>query len=267
MVRVRKWLQQIFSSESWILDHLAKENILSELDPSEVTANLTVDKLGKKFVADISQTPKRMIHIYSTSRREFKIDRQPLWLRLTLRACPRHRRYVAVAHVPDPMMQVVHDHVTGRHKAEANDGMICAMDLLDPGNPTFDPDFVCPPHMKQYFGTSIGCNLFAQGLFLSLHSPPLRAEVRAAELRKEKHYREVIALADKARDRDLEEFIRSSWEIRLALDYFGLERRYHDPKIEMRRATRFERGVLTIVLPLKAWSARGSAFLKRWFKR
>lgn len=185
------------------------------------------------------RSPDRMIHVFSTSKREFKINRLPLWPNTVLKACPKDERYIVVAHVPDPLMQSVHDVLKSSQRAEANDGMLCAVELLNPNNPTYDPDFVAPPELAAVFGSSKGCNLFDQGLFLSLTNPPSEKEILQAEKRRENRYKGLLAHADSleaTNRKELEEFIKSEdgQDLRMALDFFGEQREYHKPMIAMR---------------------------------
>jgi hypothetical protein len=178
--------------------------------------------------------PDRMIHIFSISQRSFTIDRAPLWVKLHLRACPAGERFVAVAHIPDPLMQMVHNTENGRRRGEAHDGLRCAIDLLNPNNPTNDPNWTPSAEAAAVFGSSKGCDLFAQGLFVSLSEVPSEQEIVQAEKRRERRYAELIALADSLENtnrKELEEFLRGEdgTDLRMALDYFGEQRSYHKP--------------------------------------
>lgn len=188
---------------------------------------------------NMQRAPDRMIHIFSISRRSFTIKRPPLFLNVHLRACGKDERYVPVAHIPDPLMQAVHDIEKGRQRGEANDGMLCAIELLNPNNPTYDPDWNPPAEMAAAFSSSKGCDLFQQGLFISLHEEPLEREIAMAEKRRERFYKGLIAHADSLEEtnrKELEEFIRGEdgADLRLALDFFGEKRSYHKPMIATR---------------------------------
>lgn len=183
--------------------------------------------------------PDRMIHVFSVSKRSFTIDRAPLWVKLHLRACGKDDRYVAVAHIPDPLMQAVHNTENGRRRGEAHDGLRAAIDLLNPNNPTNDPDWNPSPEMAAMFGSSRGCDLFAQGLFLSLREEPTDAEITRAEERRNARYRALIAQADSLEQtnrKELEEFLRGEdgTDLRMALDFYGEQRAYHKPMIATR---------------------------------
>lgn len=183
--------------------------------------------------------PDRWIHVFSVSPRAFVIDRAPLWVRLHLRHCPTGTRCVPVAHVPDPLIQKVHNTENGRHRGEAHDGLRCAIDLLNPNNPTNDPDWNPGPEMAAMFGSSKGCDLFAQGLFLSLNEEPTEGEILKAEERRNKRWRSLIAHADSLEQinrKELEEFLKGEegTDLRLALDFFGEQRAYHKPMLATR---------------------------------
>jgi hypothetical protein len=183
--------------------------------------------------------PDRMIHVFSVSKRSFVVDRAPLWVKLHLRGCGQGDRYVAVAHIPDPLLQKVHNTENGRYRGEAHDGLRCAIDLLNPNNPTNDPDWNPSPEMAALFGSSRGCDLFAQGLFLSLNETPAEAEIMKAEERRNSRYRALIAQADSLEQtnrKELEEFLRGEdgTDLRMALDFYGEQRAYHKPMIATR---------------------------------
>lgn len=188
---------------------------------------------------NLMRAPDRYIHVFSTSPREFKIDRAPLWLKLILKRCPVGERYIEVMRIPDPLMQAVHDVSTGKQRGEANDGMLCAVELLNPNNPTYNPDYEPPAEIAAVLGTSQGCNLFEQGLFLSLNEKPTEDEISRAEARRERRYKRLIAHADslEATNRaELEDFLKSGdgVDLRMALDAFSEHRSYHQPRVATR---------------------------------
>lgn len=188
---------------------------------------------------NILRPPERMIHVFSVSRRSFVVDRAPLWVKMHLRGCKAGERYVPVAHVPDPLVQIVHNTENGRRLGEAHDGMRCAIDLLNPNNPTTDPDWQAPAELAALFGSSKGCNLFAQGLFISTREVPYEAEIAKAEARRDARFRTLIAHADSLEQtnrRELEEFLRGEdgADLKMALDFYGEQRAYHKPMVATR---------------------------------
>jgi hypothetical protein len=206
--------------------------------------------------------PDRMIHIFSVSPRQFIVDRAPLWVKLHLRACPKGERYIPVAHIPDPLMQMVHNTENGRRRGEAHDGLRAAIDLLNPNNPTNDPDWNPSPEMAALFGSSKGCDLFAQGLFVSLNEIPGEGEIAKAEERRDARRRMLIAHADSLEQtnrKELEEFLKGEdgLDLRLALDFFGEERQYHKPMIATRPCpncgTSIKSGIAFHLLPNNAF--------------
>lgn len=215
---------------------------LHGLEDPEVQSMITKANGGRfnpEVDRNMQREPDRMIHIFSVSRRSFTIKRPPLFLNVHLRACGKDDRYVPVAHIPDPLMQAVHDTEKGRQRGEANDGMLCAIELLNPNNPTYDPDWEAPAEIAAAFSSSKGCDLFKQGLFISLSEEPSEKEIRQAEKRREHYYKSLIAHADSLEAinrKDLEEFIRGEdgTDLRLALDFFGEKRDYHKPMTAVR---------------------------------
>jgi hypothetical protein len=130
----------------------------------------------------------------------------------------------------------VHNTDTGKYRGEAHDGLRVAIDMLNPNNPTVDPDWDPSPEAAAYFGSSKNCDLFAQGLFLSESETPAEWEVARAEKRREKLYKGLIAHADSLEHTDrkeLEAFLKGEdgTDLRMALDFFGEQRSYHKPMV------------------------------------
>jgi len=239
--------------------------VLHGLEDPEVQALMIKNNAGTwdpRIDRNMLREPDRMIHIFSVSKRSFLVDRAPLWLKFHLRGCKAEERFVAVAHVPDPLMQKVHNTENGRYRGEAHDGLRCAIDLLNPNNPTNDPDWNPSPEMAAVFGSSKGCDLFAQGLFLSLHEVPLEAEIVKAEERRNSRFRSLIAHADsleKINRKELEEFLKGEdgADLHLALDFYGEVREYHKPMIATRNCPNcgeaIKTGVAFHLLPNNAY--------------
>lgn len=212
---------------------------LHGLDDPEVQVQMQKLNAGTwdpRIDRNMTRAPERMIHVFSISPREFVVDRPPLWIKFRLRACPKNERYVAVAHIPDPMMQKVHNTDTGKFRGEAHDGLRCTIDMLNPNNPTNDPDWNPGPEMAAYFSTSRGSDLFAQGLFVSLNEVPSEREIEKAVKRRERYYRALIAQADEVEATDRRELMvmlkgEEGTDLRMALDYFGEQREYHKPMV------------------------------------
>lgn len=215
---------------------------LHGLEDPEVQAKMMQLNAGTwdpRIDRNMLREPDRMIHVFTTSPRSFIIDRAPLWVKFHLRACPKGERYVVAAHIPDPLMQMVHNTENGRKRGEAHDGLRCAIDLLNPNNPTFDPDWIAPPEAAAMFSSSRGCDLFAQGLFLSLNEVPSEEEIVKAETRRANRYRALVTQADSLENtnrKELEEFIRGEdgTDLRMALDFYGEQRSYHKPMLATR---------------------------------
>ncbi len=210
---------------------------LHGLDDPEVQPlmqKMNADSWDPRIDRNMLRPPERYIYIFTVSPREFIVDRPPLWIKFRLRACPKGRRYALVTRIPDPLMQKVHNTDTGKFRGEAHDGLRCTIDLLNPNNPTNDPDWNAAPEMAAYFSTSRGSDLFAQGLFISLQETPGEEEIRRAELRRERYYRALMAQADELEVTDrpgLQAMLKGEegTDLRMALDYFGEQREYHKP--------------------------------------
>lgn len=212
---------------------------LEDPDVQERMLKVNAGTWDPRIDRNMLREPDRMIHIFSVSKRSFVIDRAPLWVKLHLRGCGPDERFVPVAHIPDPLMQKVHNTENGRYRGEAHDGLRVAIDLLNPNNPTNDPDWNPSPELAAAFGSSKGCDLFAQGLFISLSEEPTEKEIARAEERRNRRYRALIAQADSLEQinrKELEEFLKGEdgTDLRMALDFFGETRAYHKPMIAVR---------------------------------
>jgi hypothetical protein len=113
-----------------------------------------------------------------------------------------------------------------------------AIDLINPNNPTNNPDWTPSPEMSAFFSTSKGCDLFSQGLFISLNEEPTEAEIVRAEERRNRRWRSLISHADSLEQtnrQELEELLRGEdgLDLRLALNFYGEQRAYHKPMIAM----------------------------------
>jgi hypothetical protein len=216
--------------------------VLHGLEDPEVQQHMIKLNAGTwnpRIDRNMLREPDRMIHVFSVSKRSFIVDRAPLWVKLHLRGCGPNDRCVPVAHIPDPLMQKVHNTENGRYRGEAHDGLRVAIDLLNPNNPTNDPDWDPSPEMAAVFGSSKGCDLFAQGLFLSLNEEPFEVEIVKAEERRNKRFRSLIAHADALEQinrKELEEMLagEDGTDLRMALDFYGEVRAYHKPMIATR---------------------------------
>ncbi len=129
-------------------DSPAVQSINSRLNGSLVS--MQIDR-------SLMRKPERYFNIYSVSSREFKVSLMPLIPSMMLKACPKDKKYELVARIPDPFMQKIRDNDNGGERGADHDGLRVAIDLINPNNLTYDPDF------NPDTGRAVGCNLLAQG--------------------------------------------------------------------------------------------------------
>ena len=130
--------------------------------------------------------PLRMIHIFSVAKRTFNIT-HPLFPRLSLRGCEEGERYVLCTSFGDPIPQACPDQERGGTRIDDNDGWMAAIDMLNPGNFTFEP--YNGSSNPSFFANTNGTNLIAEGLFPSLNEVPTEEEIRKAESARDNHFR------------------------------------------------------------------------------
>ena len=171
--------------------------------------------------------PIRMIHFYSVAKRAFVV-RHPLLPKLTLRGCEDGERYVRCASIPDPIVQASPDQERGGIRTDDNDGWMVAIDVLNPGNFTFDP--YNGSSNPNFFANTNGTNLIAEGIFPSLNEEPTEEETKRAENARDKHYQHLarealrlFAIGAKQGNEHLQRYP----DTHMAMDALGLEAPWH----------------------------------------
>jgi hypothetical protein len=176
---------------------------------------------------NLMRDPKRMIHIFTVAKRAFTINRPPLHPIVHVPACGPAERWKPVMHVPDPFTQGVRSTESWQLEGKAHDGWRVAIDLLNPNNITTNPDWECPDTYKGLIATGYGCDLFEQGLFLSLSEVPSEAEIAKAESRRHKYYERLRRQIETMQDADVKVAVQSNQDFDLMADYFGIEYSWH----------------------------------------
>lgn len=171
--------------------------------------------------------PLRTLYFFSVAKRAFTV-RHPLVPKLVLAGCENGERYVRCASIPDPLPQACPDQERGGTRIDDNDGRMVAIDILNPGNLTFDQYFGSTN--PNFFANTNGTNLIAEGLFFSENETPTEEELKRAEDARDKHYRyltkEAMRLAAVS-TKQLNEFLQRYPDTHIAMDSLGLEANWH----------------------------------------
>lgn len=184
--------------------------------------NFNIIVNGRQF-----RPPLKKINFFSVAKRDFTV-RHPLVPKLVLRGCEDGERYVKCASIPDPVPQACPDQERGGTRIDDNDGWMVAIDILNPGNFTFDPYH--GSNNPNFFANSNGTNLIAEGIFPTENEEPTEEELRRAEDARDKHYRyltkEALKLAAKS-TKSLNEFLDRYPDVHMAMDAQGIEAPWH----------------------------------------
>ena len=183
---------------------------------------------------NLTRAPDRFVYIFSVSKREWKVDRPPLFQKLVFRACKPGERWTMVHRLPDPIQQPIHDIEKGRQRAgDPIPGLMAASNLLNPNNVSvISMDFDPSPEVAASFNSK-GCDLVSQGLFFSLNEVPTEEEISAAERRLRRMQKHLIAVCDAMPTRkELNDFLATERaNVQDALAAFGETREYHKPLV------------------------------------
>ncbi len=185
------------------------------------------ENFSMNFNGRSMRPPLRMIYIHSVAKKGFTI-RTLLFPKLELRGCEAGERSVLCAPIPDPVPQSSPDQERGGSRIDEEDGMKAVIDMLCPGNFTYD--LYAGSGNPSWYENRNGTNLAAEGLFLSLSDPPTEEEIRKAEDCRDKHYRaqtkEALKLAAKS-TKDLNEWLDRYPDTHIAMDALGISAPWH----------------------------------------
>lgn len=166
------------------------------------------------------------VYLYTISKREFTVNRPPLFRSLIIPACAKGERYRLVRAIPHPFPQPDVSPENGEPIVHYHDAKLVAQDICNPDNLSLDQD----AYMKVTVDTRLGMgvNLSRQGVFWSLNNPPSEEELAAAEKRREAYYRMIFDQANglAASDpRGLQDAL--TIDHHMAAEYFGRESSWH----------------------------------------
>ena len=188
--------------------------------------NFNVIVSGRQF-----RPPLKIVHIFSVARRGFDI-RHPLFPKLHLKGCENGERWVLCTSFGDPIPQACPDQERGGTRIDDHDGWMAAIDMLNPGNFTYDP--YTGSSNPNFFANSNGTNLIAEGVFPSENETPTEEELKRAEDARDKHYRyltkealRLYAIGAKQGN----EFLQRFPDVHIAMDALGLEASWHQRNI------------------------------------
>jgi hypothetical protein len=109
---------------------------------------------------------------------------------------------------------------------------MCAIDVLNPGNFTFDP--YMGSNNPDFFANRNGTNLIAEGVFPSENAEPTEEEIKRAEHARDSHYRyltkeamRLYALGAKQGN----EFLQRYPDAHIAMDALGIEASWHQTNV------------------------------------
>lgn len=176
---------------------------------------------------NLLREPKRFVHIYTVSKRDFFIQRPPLFPGLKVPACAASDRYRKVASIPDPFNQAVQDVNNGRMVGTAHDGLRVAIDLVNPNNITTNFDWEVPVEALNLIATGHGCDLSQQGVFISLSDPPQEIQITKAEAKRRKYYEFLRTTIDQQTEKDALTLVAGNIDFHLMADFFGLTYPWH----------------------------------------
>lgn len=203
-------------------------NVHGPTDPVARSLGAELNLQNGAFDANLYRKPDYYVYLYTISEREFVIAQPPLVPRLIVPACPKDKKYFMFARVPHPFNQVDREAAIGDFIVRGHVAEQVAMSLVNPNNLSLDQDAV-PPE-KSVLG--FGVDLNAQGVFWSKNNPPTDAEVKAANLRRERYYRGILERARAlqiANPKELEFSITQDWH--MAAEYFGVETPWHSKMV------------------------------------
>lgn len=214
--------------------------------------------------------PLRMLYLHSVAKRTF-IVRHPLFPKLTLRGCEDGERSVLCALIPDPVVQASPDQERGGIRTDDNEGWVVAIDVLNPGNFTYDQYFGSAN--PDWFANRNGTNLSAEGIFISETEEPTEEEVKRAEHARDSHYRwltkEAMRLASVSK-KQLDEFLQRYPDTHVAMASLKLKAEWTStPTVtiqcdncgdDIRQGLAFHlssvTGKICVIDPMKAYKAK-----------
>jgi len=130
------------------------------------------------------------VWLYNVSRLTHEID-NPILGHLKVPGNTSKKRYTMYTSLPQPLMLPRTFIDTGETTLHSTDARRVAMDIINPDNLSLDQTL----DIKYNVHSAVGRDLGIRGMFWSLNNPPKKAEVDAAILRMEKHYKDLLEQA------------------------------------------------------------------------
>ena len=130
------------------------------------------------------------VWLYNVSRLTHEID-NPILGHLKVPGSTSKKRYTMYTSLPQPLMLPRTSIDTGETTLHSTDARRVAMDIINPDNLSLDQTL----DIKYNVHSAVGRDLGIRGMFWSLNNPPKKAEVDAAILRMEKHYKDLLEQA------------------------------------------------------------------------
>jgi len=130
------------------------------------------------------------VWLYNVSRLTHEID-NPILGHLKVPGNTSKKRYTMYTSLPQPLMLPRTSIDTGETTLHSTDARRVAMDIINPDNLSLDQTL----DIKYNVHSAVGRDLGIRGMFWSLNNPPKKAEVDAAILRMEKHYKDLLEQA------------------------------------------------------------------------
>lgn len=166
------------------------------------------------------------VYLYTVAWRKFDAHHALIPL-IEIPAAGPTDRYKLVRFIPHPFPQNIGDTFgTGDDPFRDIDGKRIAQDICNPANPTLYQTL--DDNRDKGFNEQDGTNLCKEGVFWSLHYPPLEEEIAAAEKRRDATYRARIRKADTL---TVQEASKLPPDYGIALDRFGEERAWHQKMV------------------------------------
>lgn len=209
--------------------HAQIGNVHGPSDPVAKSLGADLNLRDGSFDPNLYREPDYFVYIYTISEREFLISQPPLFPRLLIPAKNNGERVRLCYKIPHPFQQVeregaIGDFIVRGHKAEQ-----VAQSLLNPNNHSLNQDAIPPEKAVLGFGVDLN----AQGVFWSRNNPPTPEEIRAAENRRERYYRQLVERArvlEISNPKQLEASINQDYH--MAAEYFNIETSWHKKMVK-----------------------------------
>ena len=172
--------------------------------------------------------PRRLVWIHSVAKKSTAPLTRILFPHVVPKGCENGERYVTCCTIPDPIKQSRPDQENGGMRIDEHDGWRAAIDLLNPTNLSVNP--YAGDQNPDFYANRSGQNLIAEGFWPSPNNPPSEDEIKAAEKRRDQHYRYLTREATRlaaVSTKDLNEFLQSYPDTHIAMDALGMSANWH----------------------------------------